>query len=72
MKELNTNKTKNGTLQFQIKFPPLINFLDFLPDPSFLFGPPHLIIFQIFFADISEIVKTDCSICGTVLISYQF
>ena len=67
-----------GTLQFQIIVPPAYLIFGFFVGTS---PPPHthLLIFQIFFVDISETVKTDCSVCGTVsslvqtvLISYQF
>ena len=45
--------------------PPLINFWIFCRAP-FLIWSPRLLIFQILFADISETVKTDRSICKTV------
>ena len=53
------------TLQFQIIIPPLINFWIFCRAPFLIWSLP-LLIFKIFFANISEIVKTDRSICETV------
>ena len=58
--------------------PPAYHFLDFLSDLPFLIGTPRINFPDFCFADLSEIVKMDCSICKTlgslvqtVLISYQ-
>ena len=58
--------------------PPAYYFLDFLSDLPFLIGTPRINFPDFCFADLSEIVKMDCSICKTlgtlvqtVLISYQ-
>ena len=51
-----------SALQFQIIAPPP-NLLVF----GFFVGPPPCLLFpRLYFADISEIVETDCSFCETV------
>ena len=56
-----------NTLQFQIIVPPhLLIFGFFIGPPISYLDPPAYSFSRFHFADISEIVKTDCSICETV------